>query len=154
TFLEAIRTRAAANRRRIVFPETADERTRVAIARLAASQIVEPIAILNPDFPETHQAVRRLGLAVRDPQSDPFVSVAADLLLARPTKRPLTKNEATQLVHNSLYFGDALVAAGEADGCVAGATYTTGDVLRAALRMVGAADGVTTVSSSFYMVVP
>src|SRR5207248_6477207 len=40
------------------------------------------------------------------------------------------------------------------DGCVAGAIHTTGDVMRAALRTVGPADGVTTVSSSFYMVVP
>jgi len=154
TFLEAIRTRAAANRRRIVFPETGDERTRAAIARLAATRVVDPIAILDPASPETHQAVRALGVAFRDPEGDPFLTAAADLLMSRPTKRPITRNEATQLVRSSLYFADALVAVGEADGCVAGATYTTGDVLRAALRMVGPADGVTTVSSSFYMVVP
>jgi phosphate acetyltransferase len=46
------------------------------------------------------------------------------------------------------------VASGEADGCVAGAVHTTGDVLRAAILMVGARDDVRTVSSSFYMVVP
>jgi phosphate acetyltransferase len=39
-------------------------------------------------------------------------------------------------------------------GCVAGAVYTTAEVLRAALWLVGAADGVRTVSSAFYMVVP
>ena len=154
TFLDAIRTRAAANRRRIVFPETADERTRLAIEQLAASQIVEPIAILDPASPQTHDAVRALGVPVRDPASDAFVERAMALLVARSAKRLLTKDDAMQLVHNPLYFADALVAVDEADGCVAGATHTTGDVLRAALRMVGAADGVTTVSSSFYMVVP
>ena len=50
-------------------------------------------------------------------------------------------------------FADALVARGEADGCVAGAVHTTADVLRAALRSSGAAAGVRTVSSAFYMVV-
>jgi phosphate acetyltransferase len=45
------------------------------------------------------------------------------------------------------------VRRGEADGSVAGAVYATADVLRAALTCVGAAPGVSTVSSSFYMVV-
>jgi len=49
---------------------------------------------------------------------------------------------------------DALVKWGRADGCVAGAVYTTADVLRAAISLVGAADGVGTISSAFYMVVP
>jgi phosphate acetyltransferase len=37
---------------------------------------------------------------------------------------------------------------------VAGAVHTTGDVMKAALWMIGPQDGVRTVSSSFYMVVP
>jgi phosphate acetyltransferase len=47
-----------------------------------------------------------------------------------------------------------MVARGEADASVAGAVRTTGDVLRAALWLIGPAPGVKTVSSSFYMVVP
>jgi phosphate acetyltransferase len=47
-----------------------------------------------------------------------------------------------------------MVAAGDADGWVAGAIHTTGEVLRAALWIVGPAEGVRTVSSAFYMVVP
>ena len=51
-------------------------------------------------------------------------------------------------------FGAALVRNGVAHGSVAGASRTTGDVLRAALWLVGTAPGIGTVSSSFYMVVP
>ncbi len=40
------------------------------------------------------------------------------------------------------------------DGCVAGAAHTTAEVLRAALWTVGAAPGVRTVSSAFYMITP
>jgi len=47
-----------------------------------------------------------------------------------------------------------LVAGGAADGCVAGAVYTTGDVLRSALRNIGLAPGVRVASSAFYMVFP
>jgi phosphate acetyltransferase len=49
-------------------------------------------------------------------------------------------------------FGAALVALGEADGCVAGAVYPSGDVVRAALWAIGTAPGVSLVSSAFYMV--
>jgi phosphate acetyltransferase len=53
---------------------------------------------------------------------------------------------------SSLEFADRLVASGDFDGCVAGATHTTAEVLRAALRTIGVAPGLKTVSSSFYMV--
>jgi phosphate acetyltransferase len=43
---------------------------------------------------------------------------------------------------------------GQADGCVAGAVHTTGEVIRTAMWLVGAAAGVQTVSSAFYMVLP
>src|SRR5688572_28615094 len=51
-----------------------------------------------------------------------------------------------------LEFAHRLVAAGEADACVAGAVYTSADVLRSALRNVGLAPGVRVASSAFYMV--
>lgn len=46
----------------------------------------------------------------------------------------------------------AALAAGELDGVVAGATHSTADVIRAGLRGLGLATGVTTVSAAFYMI--
>ena len=154
TFLADIRARAAAARRRIVFPETADERTRSAIAELARLRIVEPVAVLDPAAPDTHAAVRALGVEVRDPASDPLTAPAAEWLFASRAAKGLTKNQAMAFLHTPLFFADAAIATGEVDGCVAGAVHTTGDVLRAALWLVGPAPHVKTVSSSFYMVVP
>ncbi len=45
-----------------------------------------------------------------------------------------------------------MVASGVAHGMVAGADTTTRDVLRAAIKRIGLASGMTTVSSAFYMV--
>jgi phosphate acetyltransferase len=53
-----------------------------------------------------------------------------------------------------LEVGHRMVAAGRASACVAGAVYTTAEVLRSALRNVGLAEGVSYASSAFYMVVP
>jgi len=153
TFLADVQARAAASVRRIVFPEAHDERTRAAVVELHRRRIVEPILVLDPAFPDTHAAIRALGLEVRDPATDSLAPRAAERLHERRADR-LTKDAALEFLHTPLFFADALVADGQADGCVAGGTHTTGDVLRAALWMVGPKDGVRTVSSSFYMVVP
>lgn len=54
----------------------------------------------------------------------------------------------------TLEFAHRMVASGAADACVAGAVYTTADVLRSALKNVGVAPEVRVVSSAFYMVTP
>ncbi len=154
SFLVDVQARAAARPRRVVFPESADPRTLAAVAELARRQVVEPIVVLDPEHPESHEAVRALGVTVRDPRADPLADRAADQLFAARRAKGLTNDEANRLLHTPLFFADAMVAAGEADGCVAGAVHTTGDVMRAALWMVGPQSGVQTVSSAFYMVVP
>jgi phosphate acetyltransferase len=154
SFLAGVQTRAAASARRIVFAESADERTRQAITELARRRVVSPVVVLDPREPHTHEDVRRIGVEVRDPTADPLARIAAERLLSARRSKGLTKEQAVDLLHTPLFFADAMVAAGEVDGCVAGAVHTTGDVLRAALWMVGPAAGVRTVSSAFYMVVP
>jgi len=154
SFLAGVQARAAASVRRIAFAESADERTREAIRELAVRRVVQPVVVLDPRSPDTHDDVRRLGVEVRDPLTDPFADIAADRLFEARRGKGLTKLESIELLHTSLFFADAMAAAGEVDGCVAGAVHTTGEVLRAALWTVGAAPGVRTVSSAFYMVVP
>jgi phosphate acetyltransferase len=153
SFLADVQARAAVVTRRIVFAESADERTRQAIAELARRRVVQPVVVLDPHEPQTHEDVRRLGVEVRDPTNDPLAAVAAERLFGTRQTKGLTKEQAEDFLHTPLFFADAMVAAGEVDGCVAGAVHTTGDVLRAALWMVGPAPGVRTVSSAFYMVV-
>ena len=153
-FLADVQARAAATVRRIAFPETADERTRGAIAELSRRGTVRPIAILDPAAPATHDAVRALGVETRDPREDPFAERAAASLAERRASKGLTKEQASALLHTPLYYADALVADGQVDGCVAGAAHTTADVMRAALWLVGPQAGVRTISSAFYMVVP
>ena len=154
SFLAGVQARAAASVRRIAFAESADERTREAIRELAVRRVVQPVVVLDPRSPDTHDDVRRLGVEVRDPLTDPLADVAANRLFEARRGKGLTKLESIERLHTSLFFADAMAAAGEVDGCVAGAVHTTGEVLRAALWTVGAAPGVRTVSSAFYMVVP
>lgn len=59
-----------------------------------------------------------------------------------------------ELLDNELYFGVMMVKSGDADGMVAGACHSTGDVLRASLQIIKTAPGVKLVSSFFIMDVP
>jgi len=135
SFLDGVRTRAAAKRRRIVFPEADDPRTKAALRTLTELKIVDPVLIT---------AAERARLA----------RATVDALLAARAHKGMTEHEAAQLAEQPLMIADALVRTGEADGCVAGAVHTTAEVLRAALWLVGPAPATRTVSSSFYMVVP
>jgi phosphate acetyltransferase len=122
TFVEQIRQRASELKRRIVFPESGDERVLSAAREIARIGMATPL--LAVDGEPLADAVRGAGL-------EP-IRVEGD---------------------SALEFAHRLVAAGKADACVAGAVYTTADVLRSALRNVGLAPGVRLASSAFYMVI-
>lgn len=154
SFLASARDRAAKLRRRIVFPESDDERTIAAASVLAAERIVEPVLIVAPGDAAARRAADAIGAAWIDPSTDPRRERVAANLLERRRAKGLTSEGADVLSREPLHFADGLVALGEADGCVAGAATTTADVLRAALWAVGPAPGVQTISSAFYMAVP
>jgi phosphate acetyltransferase len=123
SFIETLRSRASALDCSVLFPEAHDERVLAAVTRLAPGHILRPVLVLDPARPETHAAARATGAA----------TIVAD---GSPV----------------LEFADGLVAGGDFDACVAGASFTTAAVLRAALRIIGVRPGLTTVSSAFYMV--
>ncbi len=57
-------------------------------------------------------------------------------------------------MHDPTFVAAAALRAGRIHACVAGATRPTADVLRAGLRVVGLAPGITTLSSAFLMLLP
>jgi phosphotransacetylase len=79
--------------------------------------------------------------------------VAALLRERRPDKVP-DDARAAELASNPIVCAVGLLALGDADAAVAGATCPTAEVVRSALWLVGAAPGIETVSSAFYMYLP
>jgi phosphate acetyltransferase len=65
--------------------------------------------------------------------------------------KPPNLKSAERLLSNPLFFAAMLLRQGHVDGVVAGAINTTADVVRAAKFVVGLAEGVNDVSSSFLM---
>lgn len=62
--------------------------------------------------------------------------------------------EARLTAANPLYLGCLMVKAGDADGQVAGAMNTTGNVLRAAFQVIKTQPGIGVVSGAFIMLLP
>jgi phosphate acetyltransferase len=144
SFLQQLRERATARRRRILFPEAGDERTLSAIRALVRDGVVEPVLVGRP-------AAGAPPCEVIDPARESLVAEVATELLRQRGEKGLTSAQADRLARDPLMIADALVHWGRADGCVAGAVNTSADVIRATLWLVGPASGVRTVSSSFYM---
>ncbi len=90
----------------------------------------------------------------RSLDGDPLVDRVAELLLTRRPDKIRDEAHAIDLAKDPFRFAAGLIALGEADAAVGGATCPTADVLRAALWAVGPAEGIRTVSSAFYMDCP
>ncbi len=123
SFVSDIRSRAAALNRTIAFPEAHDERVLEAARALLQGGIARPLLVLDPARAGSHAEAIATGA----------LTIVSDK-------------------ESALDFANDLVAAGKCSGSVAGAVFTTAEVLRSAIRRIGVAPGLKTVSSAFYMV--
>ena len=153
--LQDIITRAKANKQRIVLPEGTEERTLRAADKLLADGVTSIILIGNKT--EISQLAASYGLknidlaTIVDPLNHEKKEAYADLLFQLRQKKGMTPEKAAVLVENPLYLGCLMIKAGDADGEIAGAQNTTGDVLRPALQIVKTAPGISCVSGAFLM---
>ena len=150
--------RAKANKQRIVLPEGTEERTLKAADRLLADEVVEVILIGNPDeikaLAEKHSLTNIDKATIIDPINNPRKEVYANLLFELRKSKGMTIEKATALAEDPLYLGTLIIKNGDADGEVAGAQNTTGDVLRPALQIIKTTPGISVVSGAFLMFTP
>ena len=153
--MQDIIARAKANKQRIVLPEGTEERTLRAADRLLADGVA--IIILIGNHAEINDlsaayGLKNIGLAtIVGPLNHEKKEAYADLLFQLRQKKGMTPEKAAVLVENPLYLGCLMIKAGDADGEIAGAQNTTGDVLRPALQIVKTAPGISCVSGAFLM---
>jgi phosphate acetyltransferase len=150
-FLKELLRRAKALGRHVVLSEGDDPRTRAAARALAQGGIAAVTLLGGADCRDWAER-EAPEVRVRIPASDPALDAVARHLAARRPEKCPTPEAARVLAADPLRFAASLVAIGEADATVGGAVHSTGDVLRAAFWAVGPAPGITTVSSSMYMV--
>lgn len=152
--IEKFRQLAKERKKTIVLPEGTEERVIEAATFLRDQQLVTPILIGD------QQKIRDIavsldvnieGIDIRDPQNSPFLESWAEKFFEMRKHKGITLDDAIKTIKNPLFFGAFVVREGLGDGAVAGSINTTGNVLRAGIQVLGLADNVSVVSSSFIM---
>ena len=150
--------RARSLHKRIALPEGDDPRTIRAAAWLAEHAVARPILIGDEAairaVADREGVVLSRDITIADPARSERRQSYAQALFAKRKHQGLTYEQAGSTAADVLYFGDLMVDAGDADGCVAGAVHATPDVVRAAIQVLGVAEGSSLVSSFFLMVLP
>lgn len=153
SFLNSILTRAKEDKQTIVLPEGDDERTLQAAEKILQENIADLI-ILGDVEAITASSYQLDGAKIVDPKTADNRKELADQLYELRKAKGLTEEQAYDMTADVLYYGVMMVKSGLADGMVAGACHSTGDVLRPCLQILKTAPGIKLVSAFFLMVVP
>ena len=153
--INQIVARAKANRQRIVLPEGTEERTLKAANQILTDEVADLILLGKPA--EIIELAVKWGLGnigkatIIDPETSPKHEEYAQLLCELRKKKGMTIEEARKLTNDPLFYGCLMIKSGDADGQLAGARNTTGNVLRPALQIIKTAPGMKCVSGAFLM---
>ena len=157
SFLAQIREKAAAKGKSIVLPEGTEERTVQAVRAIVDNRIAKPILLGN------ESAIRGVaskigadlsGAEIIDPATSEFRDDFVQAFYEMRKEEGVTMDKARDTMLDPLYFASMMVKMDKADGEVAGADNTTGNVLRPALQIIKTSPGISAVSGSFIMICP
>lgn len=155
---EKLTKKAKEQRQRIVLPEGTEPRTLTAADRIITEGIADIILIGDPA--EIADAARELSLTnickarVVNPKDEKVIDKYAPLFYELRKNKGTTMEDARRTAANPLYLGCLMIKSGDADGQVAGALNTTGNVLRAAFQVIKTKPGIDVVSGAFVMLLP
>ena len=145
---------ARQNKKRIVLPEASDERILRAAEILLRRDVAE--IILLGDASELRERYLRLGLdlskaIVINHLESPYMNEFIELFYEKRKHKGLTREAAADSMTHLSYFATMMVECGYADGMVSGAIHSTADTIRPALQIIKTKEGVSIVSSVFFM---
>lgn len=150
--------KAKGSRQRIVLPEGTESRTLTAADRILAEDIADIILIGNSE--EIKRMAVEMNLqnidkaTIVDPHDKAVIDRYAPLLYELRKYKGMTEEQSRLTAANPLFLACLMVKAGDADGEVAGAQNTTGNVLRAAFQVIKTRPGISVVSGAFLMLLP
>ncbi|MHC4870977.1 MAG: phosphate acetyltransferase [Planctomycetota bacterium] len=157
--IDDIRAKASSLQKTILLPEGNEERNLKAAAE-ASQKGYGKIALLgNTD--EINAKAEELGVDITkcriiDPSTDENKERFVKEYVKMRKHKGMTEEKAAEIMLDPIYYAAMSVKLDdiEADGYVSGAVHSTGDVLRAAIQIIGCKEGVKTISSNFIMVLP
>ena len=155
-FVKYFKEKAKSDIQRIVLAEGTEERTLKAADIVLGEGFADLIILSKPDFIKKFAADNNLQnlckATIIDPENNPKAEEYANLIYELRKKKGMDLETARGLVKNPLYLASAMIKAGDADGEVAGAENSTGNVLRPALQLIKTMPGISVVSGAFIII--
>jgi phosphate acetyltransferase len=145
---------ASSNKKKIVLPESSDERI-LRAAEIILNRGVADIILLGNEE-EVRENSLRLGLdlsnaTIIDYTNSTLMSEFVEAFYEMRKHKGMMREVAQDAMLHENYFGTMMVELGYADGMVSGAIHSTGDTIRPALQIIKTTEDVSVVSSVFFM---
>ncbi|GHS42434.1 hypothetical protein JP0123_11530 [Helicobacter pylori] len=153
-FQMSLEKKAKKQIKKVVLPESEDERILKAAHRLNAMGAVGLILLGDKEVINSQAKNLNLNLEnveIIDPNTSHYKEEFANHLYELRKSKGLSEQEAKQLVLDKTYFATMLVHSGYAHAMVSGVNRTTAETIRPALQIIKTKPGVSLVSSVFLM---
>jgi len=152
--IDTIKNSARRNPKRIVLPESGEERILRAASQASAEGVAEPILLGKQGDIEKLSGIIGISLKgiemVNPPTSDVLGEYVKKYCELRSEKE-VSESLATRILSKGLYYGAMMVRVGDADGMVVGAATLTASVIKAGHLIIGFQRDIGTPSSFFIM---
>lgn len=153
--LNQIKEKARSRNKKIVLPESHDERVLKAAEMLTKEKICKVITLGNPS--KVNEDAKKLGVdltgvEIADHLTHPKFDEFSNIYYELRKKKGMTPEQAKETMKRDLFFAAMMLREGLVDGSVAGSFASTADVMKAGIQIVGMPEGISIVSSFFLMI--
>ncbi len=144
-----------ARKRRIVFPESLEDKVLRACQVIVDENVAEPVLVGDPEA--VHDRARQLGLEIDavevvDMAASERLDAYANELYSLRLRKGVTPLTARRLLNDPVHFSIMMVQSGDADGMVCGLNRSYPDTIRPALQIIGLRKGVSRAAGVYCMV--
>jgi phosphate acetyltransferase len=155
--LKSIKEQAKKLKKTVVLPDALDERS-IKAGRILTDEGIANVVLIGDENQIRTKAesieTSLSNIRVIDPKKSDKLSDFSHIFYNLRKEKGITFEDAQKTMTNPLFFGAMMIREDMANGSVAGSISTTGDVLRAAIQVIGMKPGISIVSSFFLMVFP
>ena len=152
--IQKIKNQAKGLNKKIIFPESTDERILKAVEQTTKKKIIKAVLVGNEDKIKAKTIPLKInlkGIEIINPLKNKNLKKYISIYSKR-TKT--SKKTARLIVQKPLFFAALAVAAGDADAMVAGAVHTSGDIIAVSKSIIGLQKNISVPSSFFLMTIP